>query len=181
MIKNNWEYEVTQDCIEKFEKSIAAIEKDEERKTNDPERWAMRRGAAQCHLDKLEAEKAEYEMLTSHDSQAPIVLELDDIDYLPDILIKARIAAKLSEKELGALCGCIEEQIKRYEKDDYQSASFLDFRRVIFALNIKIQSGKFLIELDTLERTPITIEDLRSSKSRAKSQEVVNESKQFQP
>jgi transcriptional regulator with XRE-family HTH domain len=141
----------------------------------------MGRDAAQCHLDKFKAEIAEYEMLTSHDSQAPIVLELDDIDYLPDILIKARIAAKLSEKELGALCGCTEEQIKRYEKDDYQSASFLDFRRVIFALNIKIQSGKFLVELDTLERTPITIEDLRSSKSRAKSQAVVNESKTFQP
>ncbi|BAZ16570.1 hypothetical protein NIES4071_84470 [Calothrix sp. NIES-4071] len=91
---------------------------------------------------------------------------------LIDILIKARIAAKLSEKELGALCGCTEEQIKRYEKDDYQSASYLDFKRVIFALNIKIQSGKFLVALDTLERIPITIKDLRLSKSRSKSQEL---------
>lgn len=111
-------------------------------------------------------------MLIAHDSQAPIILELDHIDYLPDILIKARIAAKLSEKELGALCGLTEEQIKRYEKDDYQSASYLNVRGVIFALNIKIQSGKFLVALDTLEKTPITIDDLRSSKSRANRQKA---------
>ena len=116
------------------------MERDEERKKNDHERWATGRGVAQCHLDKLKAEKAEYEKLISHDSQTPIVLELDDIDYLPDILIKARIAAKLSEKELGALCGCTEEQIKRYEKDDYQSASYLDFKREIFPSNQPVGS-----------------------------------------
>ncbi len=180
MIKDDWEYQVTSEWIEKFEKTIAAMERDEERKKNDPEWWAMGRGAAQCHLDKLRAEKAEYEMLVSHNSQTPIILELDDIAYLPDILIKARIAAKLSEKELGALCGLTEEQIKRYEKDDYQSASYLDVRFVTYALNIKIQSGKFLVALDTLERTPINIDDLRSSKSRKKSQESVNENKQIQ-
>jgi hypothetical protein len=38
MIKDDWEYEVTQDCIEQFEKSIDAIEKDEEKKRDDPER-----------------------------------------------------------------------------------------------------------------------------------------------
>ncbi len=155
-----------------FEKTIAAMEQDEERKRHNYQKWEMGRGAAQCHLDKLRAEIAEYEMLIAHDSQAPIILELDDIDYLPDILIKACIAAKLSEKELGALCGLTEEQIKRYEKDDYQSASYLNVRGVIFALNIKIQSGKFLVALDTLEKTPITIDDLRSSKSRATRQKA---------
>ncbi|RUT08232.1 hypothetical protein DSM106972_014000 [Dulcicalothrix desertica PCC 7102] len=141
----------------------------------------MRRGVAQCHLDKLKAEKAEYEMLTSHDSQTPIVLKIDDIGYLPDILIKARIAAKLSEKELAALCGLTEEQIKVYEKNDYQGASYLDVRFVMNALDIKMQGGEFLVPLDTLRRTPITKEELKSSKKRAKSQEVVNEKKNFQP
>ena len=181
MIKNDWQYQVTQECIENFEKSIAAMERDEERKKNDPEKWAMGRGAAQCHLDKLRAEKAEYEMLISHDSQTPIVLKLDDIGYLPHILIKARIAAKLSEKELGALCGLTEEQVKLYEKNDYQGASYLDVRFVMNALDIKMQPTEFVVPLDTLRRTPITKEELLSPKTRAKRQENINENKQFQP
>ncbi|BDA66131.1 hypothetical protein CAL7716_002970 [Calothrix sp. PCC 7716] len=181
MIKNDQEYKNTQYLASEFEKTIAAMELDEERKKHNFQKWEMGRGAAQCHLDKLKAEIAEYEMLIAHDSQAPIMLKLDDIDYLPDILIKARIAAKLSEKELGALCGLTEEQIKLYEKNDYQGASYLDVRFVMSALDIKMQPCEFLVPLDTLRRTPITREELRSSKSRAKSQEAVNENKQFQP
>ncbi|GJD17420.1 hypothetical protein RIVM261_023760 [Rivularia sp. IAM M-261] len=79
-----------------------------------------------------------------------------DIGYLPHILIKARIAAKLSEKELGALCGLSEEQIKLYEQNDYQGASYLDVRFVMNALDIKMQPTEFLVPLGTLRRTPIT-------------------------
>lgn len=165
MIKNEKQYEYSKECAKKFEYSIALIEQDEERK-KDLERWKLSRGGLQCHLDKLQAEIAEYEMLTSHDSQTPIVLKLDDIDYLAQILIKARMAAKLSQKELAALAGLTEEKIKQYEHDDYASASFLDVRFVIDALDIQIQTGEFLLPLDTLRRTPVTKEELLSSKNK---------------
>lgn len=163
MIKDEKEYKVTQDIIGEFEKSIAAMERDEARKTNDPDGWKLMRSSLQSHLDKLKAEIAEYERLTSHNHQSPIVLKIDDLDYLPQILIKARMAAKLSHQELANLAGLTEEQIKRYEDNDYEDASFLDVRFVIDALDIKIKNGEFLIPLDTLRRTPITKEELLAS------------------
>jgi transcriptional regulator with XRE-family HTH domain len=160
MIKNEKEYKFTQELVGEFEKSLVAIERDEARKKNDPGGWELIRGSLQCHLDKLKTEVAEYERLKSHALYTPIILKLDDIDYLPQILIKARMAAKLSQEELAKLAGLTEEQIKHYEDNDYENASFLDVKFVINALDIKIQKGEFLIPLDTLRRTPITKDEL---------------------
>ena len=166
MIKNEKEYNFTQELIGEFKKSIDAMERDESRKRNDPDGWELMRGSLQCQLDKLKAKVAEYERLTSQDSHTPIVLRLDDINDLPQILIKARMAAKLSQHELANLAGLTEEQIKHYEDNDYENASFLDVKFVIDALDIKIQKGEFLIPLDTLRRTPITKDELLVSQAR---------------
>jgi len=160
MIKNEKEYKFTQELIEKFAISIAAMERDEIRRIKDPEGWDLIRGSLQCRLDQLKVEVAEYQSLTSHDLYTPIVLKLDDLDDLPQILIKARMAAKLSQQELANLAGLSKEQIEVYEDNDYQNASFLDVKFVIDALDIKIQKGEFLVPLDTLRRTPITKEEL---------------------
>jgi len=160
MIKNEKEYKFTQELIEKFATSLAAMERDEIRQIKDPEGWELIRGSLQCRLDQLKAEVAEYQSLTSHDLYTPIVLKLDDLDDLPQILIKARMAAKLSQQELANLAGLSKEQIEVYEDNDYQNASFLDVKFVIDALDIKIQKGEFLVPLDTLRRTPITKEEL---------------------
>ena len=171
MIKDEKQYQFTSLLVIKFTESIAAQKRDETRKQNDPDGWELIGGSLQCQLDKLKAEIAEYERLISHDSHTPIVLPLDDIDYLPQILIKARMAAKLSQKELADLAGLTEEQIKRYEDNDYEDASFLDIRFVIDALGIKIQKGEFLIPLDTLRRTPVTKEELLYSHDRSEQKE----------
>jgi len=166
MIKNEKEYKYSQECARKFEYSIRALEQDEELKKKDPEGWQLSCDVKQSHLMALQAEIAEYDRLTSHDSHTPIVLTLDDIDYLPQILIKARMAAKLSQKELADLAGLTEEKIKHYEDNDYEDASFLDVRFVIDALEIQVQKGEFIVPLDTLRRTPVTKEELLFSSHR---------------
>ncbi|RUT02168.1 hypothetical protein DSM106972_062430 [Dulcicalothrix desertica PCC 7102] len=45
--------------------------------------------------------------------------------HLPDVLIKARIAAKMSQKELADILDIEEERIKECESKDYQCASFI--------------------------------------------------------
>jgi len=165
MIKNEQEYKFTQDIVREFEKSLAATEENEARRKNDLDGWKLIRGSLQCHVEKLKAEVAEYEKLISHNHHSPIVLHLDDIDDLPQILIKARMAAKLSQQELANLAGLTEEQIKRYEDNDYEDASFMDVKFVIDALDIQVQKGEFLVPLDTLRRTPITKEELLASQT----------------
>ncbi|MDJ0617136.1 MAG: DNA-binding protein [Calothrix sp. MO_192.B10] len=166
MIKNEKQYEYSKECAERFAYSISLLDKDEEMKQKDFEKWQMNRDVKKYRLEKLQAEIAEYENLTSHNHQTPIVLTLEDIYYLPQLLIKARIAAKLSQKELGALAGLTEEQIKDYEAKDYDGANFTDVMGLFLALDMKIQKGEFLVPLDTLRRTPVTKEELRSSLSK---------------
>jgi len=166
MIRNEQEYRNTLHWLERFEQSIAELDNNESLKA-DLKRWKLQRDSYQSRLEELKEQIKEYETLTNHDSQTPIVLKLDDINNLPQLLIKARMAAKLSQKELADLAGLTEEEIQKYEDKDYEDASFLDVMAVVDALDIKIQSGEFLIPLDTLRRTPITKEELLS-KSRQK-------------
>lgn len=166
MIKNEQEYEYSKECARRFEESISLLDQDEEMKRKDNERWQMNRDVKQYRLDKLNAEIAEYENLTSHDSHTPIILTLNDIYYLPQLLIKARIAAKLTQKELADLASLTEEQIKYYEERDYDGANFSDVMGVFLALEMQVKSGEFMIPLDTLRRTPIKKEELVSSKRR---------------
>ncbi len=41
MIKNEKEYKFTQELVGEFKKSLAAIERDKARKTNDPDGWEL--------------------------------------------------------------------------------------------------------------------------------------------
>jgi transcriptional regulator with XRE-family HTH domain len=51
-------------------------------------------------------------------------------------LIKARIAAGITQKELAAKIGVQEQQIQRYESDRYASASLARLTQVAHALEI---------------------------------------------
>lgn len=170
MIKNEEQYKYSQEWARRFEDSMRMLEQDEALKKKDPEGWQLSWDVKQVRLERLKSEIAEYERLTSHDRHQPIVLKLDDIDDLAKILIKARMAAKLSQKELAALSGLTAEQICRYEDNDYQDASFLDVKFVINALDIRVQQAEFLVPLDTLRRTPVTKEELLGSRRRTQSQ-----------
>ncbi|NEP44545.1 MAG: DNA-binding protein [Okeania sp. SIO2H7] len=157
MIKNELEYQVTQDWVKKFKGAIAAAERDEERKKNDRERWQINRDVLQVHLDGLLEEIAEYEMLLAHDYRQPLTLTIDEFNRIPQLLIKARMAAKLTQKELGYLAKISEEKICFYEEKEYEGASFSEVLAVIFALDLRIVNGEVLLPLDTLRRTPIKI------------------------
>lgn len=74
MIKDDFEYQVSQEWVTKFQHSIDLMDKDEERKNKDFLGWESNRSALLCHIEKLQAEIAEYESLVAHDSHTPIVL-----------------------------------------------------------------------------------------------------------
>ncbi|MEB3281403.1 MAG: DNA-binding protein [Lyngbya sp.] len=163
MIKTQQEYQFTRQLVKEFEQSIAALEQDENRRSHDPNGWELMKVSLLSQLEKLKSEVAEYYSLISHDSFTPIVLTLSEIENLPQILVKARMAAKLSPKELADLAGLTEEKIKHYEDNDYEDASFLEVKFVMNALDIQVQKGEFLVPLDTLRRTPVTHNELLSS------------------
>lgn len=163
MIRDDQHYHNVQSWVKKFEQALLQLERNEnERAKDDPQLREIYMNEVQRKLDDFRKEMWEYEILTTHDSQTPLVLKLENINELPLLLIKARMTAKLSQKELADLASLSEAQIKEYEDKDYETASFLDVMAVFDALDIKIQKGEFLVPLDTLRRTPITKEELLS-------------------
>lgn len=84
------------------------------------------------------------------------------------------MAAKLSQKELAALTGFTEEQIKHFEDKDYDGATLSEMMGVFFALDMKVKAGEFLVPLDTLRRTPMNKEDfLSKSKKKTESDKQI--------
>ncbi|MBV6627702.1 MAG: helix-turn-helix transcriptional regulator [Rivularia sp. (in: Bacteria)] len=148
MIKNDLEYNVTLSWVNGMGQAIAMLERDEEKKNNDPDIWQIHYDGVTSQRQDLQEQVTEYEALIAHNSNQPIVLQIDCMDELSDLLIKARIAFKITQEELAYLCDFTTEQIKLFEDKDYQNASYLDFLAVANALGVEIVDGKFVAELD---------------------------------
>src|SRR5688572_17487504 len=100
----------------------------------------MREGA-ESQLEELQADLAEYEAL--RDGRVT-VLELDSLRELPSALIRARIAARLSQKALAQRLGVKEQQIQRYEATQYAGATFERLQAVAEALDVRVDQRVFL-------------------------------------
>ncbi|NEQ81109.1 MAG: helix-turn-helix transcriptional regulator [Moorea sp. SIO2I5] len=152
MIKNERQYRITQAQAKKFEEALAQFDKNlDKREEVHPLLWKAQRDALQSQLSELCEEIEEYEALKSGQYK---VLELESLEELPLALIKARIAAGLSQKELADRLGIKEQQIQRYEDTEYASASFTRLIEVSQALGIKVREDVFFpnaqITLNTL-------------------------------
>jgi transcriptional regulator with XRE-family HTH domain len=153
MIKNELEYNYSRELVEKFQKSIAAMDKDEAAQKNDPERWKINRDVLQYHLMGIQAEVDEYERLINSDCKLsqPIDIKVESLTALTEALIKARIAAKMSEKELADILGIDEEMVKKYEKTNYQSASFGDLIEFSTVLGLEFATAVVRVNFEQIE------------------------------
>ena len=94
--------------------------------------------ALSSQLADLESELSEYESLKAGEFQLDSLKVVAD---LPSILIKARIAQGLSQKELAERIGLKEQQIQRYEATDYASANLARIKEVVSAFGVEINSA----------------------------------------
>jgi transcriptional regulator with XRE-family HTH domain/Zn-dependent peptidase ImmA (M78 family) len=134
MIKNERQYRITKAAARRFSEAL---------KVNgtppanvDPRIAQASVAAAAGQLAELQSELAEYEALKSGQLE---VVEVESLGSLADTLIKARIAAGLSQKDLGARLGMKEQQIQRYEETNYAGASLARLIEVANALNVSVR------------------------------------------
>jgi len=134
MIANERQYRMTKTAVREFEDALAQLETVEARRP--PELRQVMREAIESQLEELREQIAEYEALQSGRVQ---VLELNSLDELPEALIRARIAAGLTQKELATRLRLKEQQIQRYEATRYAGVSLDRIQSVAEALGIKIR------------------------------------------
>lgn len=140
MILNDLEYQVTQERIQGFERALALLNApDNELKKTNPIMWQLNVDGVQSLIDDFTAQIQEYEALINWDESEPIIFEIGSLDQLPRILIQARIAAKISQKELAERLGIEENMLQRYEDREYESATLTQLLEISGVLGISIQ------------------------------------------
>lgn len=157
MITNERQLQISKAQAARFRESLAALERGELDKTDlHPLMKQTQIDAVRGQLESLMNEIGEYEDLRSGKIPA---IELDSLGELPDGLIRARIAAGLTQKELAARLGLREQQIQRYEATKYEGATFSRVVEVADAIGLKISKR---LEIMKTRSAEAVIERLRS-------------------
>ncbi|GAA6615398.1 DNA-binding protein [Scytonema sp. NUACC26] len=167
MIKNEHQYQVSQERIANYKKTT--MDKDEAAIQKDYTRYLQNRGALQCHIEQLETEIAEYETLINSTNNQPITIKVESFHKLPDTLIKARIAAKISIDELATMLGIESARVLEYEQTDYQCASFVEILEVITVLGIEFENATVRVDFEEIEYVKKVIEKWDKEKASATS------------
>jgi ribosome-binding protein aMBF1 (putative translation factor) len=97
--------------------------------------WSFLRGSPQppiCHFQKTTSSQPT-------ENREPIVFEIDSLSQLPRVLIQARIATKISQRQLAGQLGIEEGLLQRYEDREYESATLTQLLEVSQVLGISIQ------------------------------------------
>jgi HTH-type transcriptional regulator / antitoxin HipB len=133
MIQNERQYRITQTKLREFEQQLADL--DPQDPNLHPRQVVGWTNSYKLTIRQLKQELTEYEQLKSGNILTFVLGSLND---LPMTLIKARIAAGMTQKELADKIGVREQQIQRYEASLYSSASFDRLKSIAYALNIEI-------------------------------------------
>lgn len=161
MIKNNKQYTITKSRRIEFLKSIEKLNASE---NNDLLKQIMIE-SINSQIETFDRELLEYEKLKN---EKPNIISTQ-IEKLPETLIKARIAKGLSQYELAEKAGLKEQQIQRYESNNYESANFERIMCVAKSMNIHFEETKVFLNSEIMEVEGIDPVFLRQATSRLQS------------
>ncbi len=135
MIKNERQYKITRAQAVRFSNTLESLR---QRPNADnglhPLIVKAQEDALSSQLVDLESELSEYESLKAGKFQWDSLSMVAD---LPSILIRARIAGGLSQKDLAERIGLKEQQIQRYEATDYATANLARIKEVVNAFGVE--------------------------------------------
>lgn len=136
MITNERQYRITSAQLEKLKTVIkdfdikAAAERTKSKILAKAEIEALR-----SEYENLSMQLLEYETLKSGTVE---ILKASNLEEVPSILIRARIAKGFSQRQLAEEIGLKEQQIQRYEAEEYASANLQRLAEVANALGLHI-------------------------------------------
>jgi len=140
MIKNERQYRITKAQAAKFEAALKTFgSKSRKGQSTHPKLVKAEKDAIQSQLDSLNGELREYEELQTGKVAAP---DLGYIAVVPRDLIRARIAAGLTHKDLAKRLGMAEQQIQQYEAKDYESVSLARIAEIARAIQPSRSSNR---------------------------------------
>ncbi len=131
MIKNEKQYNTSKKRLAEFELSIAA--KQSKVLPNSKEEGAL--NSLIRIKNDIKEEIKQYEALKT--KGIPLRRKVS-VAQLPNLLIEHKIAKGLTQKQYSAILGIKEQQLQRYEAENYSSVSFSRLLDYLEKANIKI-------------------------------------------
>src|SRR5882762_8579604 len=120
MIKNDRQYRLTKSQARAFETALGELGTAAVRSKTDQGLAEIQRKAIESQLEELSSEVLEYEALRSGRTKT---FEAQSLDELPGLLVKARIARGMLHKDLASILKVKEQQVQRWEANNYAGAS----------------------------------------------------------
>ena len=142
MIKNEKQYRITKAQVRRFRDAIADLAAQDRPSNVSARLWEAQREAARSQMEELREQVEAYERLSAGRSREVV---LEAVEDLPNALIRARIAAGMTQEGLARRLGVKPQQVQRYEATGYESASFARILRVVQALGLSMPRAARLV------------------------------------
>ena len=142
MIKNEKQYRIAKAQVRRFQEALDELAGLQRPSNITPRLWAAQRQAAQSQMEELREQVEAFESLHLGRSKAVV---LETVEDLPKALIRARIAAGMTQEGLARRLGVKPQQVQRYEATDYESASFARILKVVHALGLRMPKAVRLV------------------------------------
>ena len=135
MIKNERQYRFTKTQAKRFEQTLVEL------KSRGLKDLVVHPLIAKAQVDAVDSQLADLrEQLREYESLKSGKFDFSQlmvVTSLPAMLIKARIARGMTQRDLAERIGLKEQQIQRYEATDYASASLGRIRDVVGGLMLE--------------------------------------------
>ena len=126
-------YQHTKSTVEGFKTFVADYRAHPERSKLSSQKRQMVIEAHESLIEEWSEQMREYEQLKA----GAATLSLRSLADLPTLLVKARLAAGLSQKQLAEKLGLKPQQVSRYEKTGYRGVSLARAEEIADALGVR--------------------------------------------
>jgi len=150
MIKNSKQAAITRTKLEQLKLDLTAYQQTQETLLH-PVRYKLGLKAFEGMINDLSEQLAQYERVTRNPVNQFAGFKAPQ---LTDLLTQVRLAKDMSQKALAEKIGVQEQQIQRYEQDDYAKASWNRIVEVYHALDLEIKLASFEVEKNSKQPTP---------------------------
>jgi len=135
VITNARQYRITKAALGRLQENLAAHDVRDPGRDVDPRIHQVMRDAISSEAEDLRAELHHYEQLRDgHITERQIT----SLRELPTALIEARIAARLTQREIAQRVGVADQQIQRWEANSYAGVNLGRLQSIADALAIHI-------------------------------------------
>ncbi len=140
---------MTRAQVRAFENAILELSKQPIPAGIDPGFADVQKRALESQLEEMNSDVKEYEALKTGKVTA---FEARSLSELPSLLVKARIARGVTHKELAARLEVKEQQVQRWESNEFSGASLDNLKAIADALGVVFTQQLFVPRADVTPR-----------------------------